>query len=176
MKRIVHTLFFVTLFAVVKPVQARTIAAQAPATSWFSGAVGKAASVGASALPALGAIGTAAASSLIPFGLGPIATVAAPYLIAAGANYVTKKVSGIDIAAEKYREELQDQVGELTCQMKARDRRYRRLMRKIRNLRRARNRRSSMYMDDDSFSDADSVCSIDDDFDVIDDYDFDYDY
>jgi len=146
MENFKKTLLLVALLVVAKPVQASTGAAQAG--SWLSGAVSSITAAGTAALPALGAIGTAAASALIPFGLGPIATIAAPYIIAAGANYVTKKVSGVDLAQVKYQEELKDEVGRLTRMMERRDRKYARVMNKMRKLRRSRKRRESKFEDE----------------------------
>jgi len=171
MKNIKKTLFFVALLVVAKPVQARTVAVPAENGSWLSSTVSAIGSAAAKLLPSAGAIGTAAASSLIPFGLGPVATVAAPYLIAAGTNYITKKVSGIDLAKEKYQEELKDEVGHLTKMMRKRDRQYTKMIRKIRKLRRLRHCRQERELEYDMDRDDDIVDERDEEMDDYYDYD-----
>jgi len=159
MENIKKTLLLVTLLAVGfgQQAQARTVAPSTGYCSWLAKTAG---AIASKTLPALGTIGTAAASSFIPFGLGPVATVAAPYLIAAGANYITKKVSGVDLAEVKYREELKDEVGRLSSMMRRKDRRFTKMMRKIKKLRRSRKRREEQYMDEDE-----GCADIDEDYD-----------
>lgn len=158
MNNLKKTFLFLLLLSVAKPAIAGGISASswfaaaptAPAsTSWASSAASAISNAGSAAVPALGVVGSVAASTLIPFGLGPIASVAAPYAIASVANYVTKKISGVDIARLKYEEELRDEVSHLTKMMERRDRKYERMMEKARKLRRKRKQREMMCVEED---------------------------
>jgi hypothetical protein len=149
MKNIKRTLLFVGLLLIVRPAKAWLGSITPAITSRASGIISYIGSTASKLLPTVGTVGAAAASTVVPFGLGPIAMVAAPYLVAAGANYITKKVSGIDIAKEKYREELQSQVAELTGMMKSKDKKYNKLMRKIKKLRKLRRRRKIKHLEED---------------------------
>jgi len=139
----------ILLVALLTTLSGHRVVASQVGNSWLTGAMDTATSLGEKALPALGTIGAIAASTVIPYGLGPIATVAAPYLIAAGANYITKKVSGVDIAEVKYREDLKEEVKQLTETMRRNDKRYLRTMKKMRKLHKARRLRKMKHLEDE---------------------------
>ena len=171
------TLLFVTLMSVFttnvmpRSVEIGSITVNAedlkPAASWLSGiassgfsvlksaftGVGK---VGASALTkgAIPMIGTAIASSFLPFGLGAVVKVAAPYVLSAGAEMLSKKITGNDDEEAKYRAKIRQEI-----------RRATRKYRKARSISRSRGRRRSFRprYEVDEYDDFDDDCYVDDD-------------
>lgn len=171
------TLLFVTLMSVFttnvmpRSVEIGSISVNVedikPAASWLSGVassgfsvlksaftgVGK---VGASALTkgAIPMIGTAIASSFLPFGLGAVVKAAAPYVLSAGAEMLSKKITGNDDEEAKYRAKIRQEI-----------RRATRKYRKARSISRSRGRRRSFRprYEVDEYDDFDDDCYVDDD-------------
>lgn len=96
------TILFVTLMSVFAA-NAQARSATPAGDTWGSyfidagrSALGAMASIGGTAMKkgAIPLIGTAVAATILPFGLGTIAKVAAPYLISAGAQALTSRITG----------------------------------------------------------------------------------